>query len=218
MKRSLKKLRKELEKENRQLFDKIIINIDSYSLNTIQREEIYEELLGIFVESENRNEYLSLVIGPDINEFCKELTKNAKRKTFLEKVISSLSSVSFYISLISILSIVSYLIFGDILGMYVNGSNLYINLFGLTNAISIYIIILVFQKLNSRNIFNKKIKSTIFIIYMVIYTATSMISSELVDKDKFIVINAIPYFISIIIITLGLWLLDKYISKKYYYN
>lgn len=218
MKRSLKEFRKGLEKENRQLFDKIILNIDSYYLNSIQKEEIYEELLGMFVESENRNEYLSLIIGPDVNEFCKALIKNAKRKTILEKVISSLYSISFYILIISIVFIASYLIFRYDLGLYFHGRNLYINLSALTHFISISIVIVVFQKLDSRNIFNKNNRSIIFLVYMLIFIFVSIGSIEIVDKEKIVKINAIPYFITVALITVGLWGLDKYIDKKNYYS
>lgn len=218
MKKSLKKLRKELEKENRKLFDEIILNINSYSLNSIQREEIYEELLLRFVECERINKDLSLLTGPDVNEFCKELAKNAKSKTIFEKIISSLYSVSFYILIISILSIASYLIFGDSSEVYFQGLNLHINLSWIIHFISISTVIVIFQKLDSRNIFNKKIKSTIFIIYIIIFVIVSGFSMDLIDKEKFVVINGISYFVSIAIITIGLWFLDKYISKKFYYN
>jgi len=91
--RSNFEMSKQLSPENDIVFTDIVCYLRTSNLNSWQTEEIIEEILGIFLSAQARNEPLSHVVGPDYKNFCLEVAANASTQPLSLRVLEDFQIV-----------------------------------------------------------------------------------------------------------------------------
>ena len=100
MKRKLKPSITQLDKENRKIIKRLMHYMDSHNVSESAGLQITEDLIGMALECQKRGELFSSVIGEDHEAFCKELTENAPRRSFIERTFQPLRLVIISIGLL----------------------------------------------------------------------------------------------------------------------
>lgn len=79
-----------LTPENRKILRRMARYLDSYSLNQVSYEELMNDLAGMALECQERQQSFSEAVGMDEVAFCHELVANCPRETVGERLIGLL--------------------------------------------------------------------------------------------------------------------------------
>ena len=79
-----------LTPENRRILRRMARYLDSYSLNQVAYEELMNDLAGMALECQERQQSFSEAVGMDEVAFCQELVANCPRETVGERLIGLL--------------------------------------------------------------------------------------------------------------------------------
>lgn len=215
----LKKIRidqqKKLNSKNIHLYKSITIYIQNSNLRRIEKEEILQQIMDMMLQAQNDNKSASAIIGDDYEEFCQSIIKEYeinKNKTY-----QIVSFIQRYLSSLFILSLIMWIIGGDI-SNYLLDFRITLDNFILANIYAL-ILIPLSKKENQRTSSmtpyyafwkriqfpNKGINWAISIILMlVLLTFKQSILKQIIDPKYFVqpihLEILIPIAISIILI------------------
>lgn len=99
------KLQKKLNDRDLKDFHNIIEYIGMSSLSSIEREEIYQQILDMMLQAKNKGKFASEVIGNDMKGFCDSIIEESNyNKSIFHKCFNQIESF-FQMGLISLLMI-----------------------------------------------------------------------------------------------------------------
>lgn len=88
------RLEKKLARENKDLYTDMIVYLRSSSLYNEKVEEIRQDLLYMFLDSQQNQENIHARIGDDPKQFCDEIIDCAPRKTKLESILEVIEIIA----------------------------------------------------------------------------------------------------------------------------
>ncbi|MCG4579925.1 DUF1048 domain-containing protein [Clostridium cochlearium] len=183
---------KKLNKENHTLFKEIEEYMNNSTLSSFEKEDFFQQLLDIMLQSQLQNKSIDLFIGEDHKQFCDSIINEYNvSKSFILKTINFIEQFIVYIGVWIILDMIFYF-------------KLHFKVSSLITA-SLFCIILYIKKsqISSKDNVNSGLKSLSFIVPIVfiskiiINIGTDMLS---VDISKTISLYSIRYFIVISIL------------------
>ena len=87
LKKENNKLERLLSTSNKVIFTDIIIQLRQSKVYEEYIEEIRQDLLGMFLQSQNENKEIHELLGQDLDSFCKEIIENTPKKSKLESFV-----------------------------------------------------------------------------------------------------------------------------------
>ena len=78
-------LDRKLNEENNRILTDMVVDLHSFDLSEYDVQVIRKELSGMAIESQQRGDAFSTVIGGDYRAFCDELVENGRKKSFYER-------------------------------------------------------------------------------------------------------------------------------------
>ncbi|WP_096636086.1 DUF1048 domain-containing protein [Clostridium cochlearium] len=183
---------KKLNKENHTLFKEIEEYMNNSTLSSFEKEDFFQQLLDIMLQSQLQNKSIDLFIGEDHKQFCDSIINEYNvSKSFILKTINFIEQFIVYIGVWIILDMIFYF-------------KLHFKVSSLITA-SLFCIILYIKKsqISSNNNVNSGLKSLsfvvpiVFISKIIINILTDMLS---IDISKTISLYSIRYFIVISIL------------------
>lgn len=100
-------LSKKLTPENDEIYTNIVCYLRVSGLDELETEEIIHDILGMFLEAQERGEKIEQVIGDDYQAFCDSIIEAAQPKRFSwRRLFSDLEIVVIVIALLCLLDIV----------------------------------------------------------------------------------------------------------------
>ncbi len=101
-------LSKKLTPENDEIFTSIVCYLRTSGLDELEAEEIIHDILGMFLEAQERGEEIEQVIGDDYQAFCDSIIEASQPKSFSwRKLFSNLEIVVYGIAILWLLDIAS---------------------------------------------------------------------------------------------------------------
>lgn len=212
--REFKKLRKELNEENLEVYEKIEIKLSIENIDSRVYKEIMEDLLGSILESQKRNESLEQVLGKDLDKFCNEIIENSKRKG---KGFMLIEEVHKIIMILSVAYIIKYtfslITGGNFFGKIIDKTNMEISILGFLIICFITIGSSLISRFINKSVFKSEYRrfliNLIFIIF--IFGTGSLLDFVNLEKNYFEV-----NIIYVVIIFIFNHLLFKAYKKKKY--
>ena len=108
-----------LSKENRKTIKKMHHYLETCYINEAVFEDMMCDLAGMALECEKSGERFSERIGMDYKSFCRELAKNAKKQSVLERILDVSSWLLFFDGIIIPLLYILYTVFFGFSSSYI---------------------------------------------------------------------------------------------------
>lgn len=190
----VRKIKSKLNKENKQLYIKLLNYIYANGVNTKVLKEIKLDLAGMLLENQERGEDAVTVVGKDYNLFCDELIGNCPRKRMIDYLIEFLLTASIVVALgLPCLFLISLI--NPTEDSFTNGW-LYISkpfMFSLMLTIACSSILVSF--INQKYVFSKVVTSLYFPIYFSItlfmFIIINIVVKMLMRKAEMLQFNVI---------------------------
>jgi len=100
-------LSKKLTPKNDEIYTNIVCYLRTSGLDELEAEEIIHDILGMFLEAQERGEELEQVIGDDYQAFCDSIIEAAQPKRFTwRKLFSNLEIVVYSIVILMSIDLV----------------------------------------------------------------------------------------------------------------
>lgn len=100
-------LSKKLTPENDAVYTDIVCYLRTSALDELETEEIIEDIIGMFLETQERGEKIEKVIGDDYQAFCDSIIEAAQPKKFTwRKMFSNLEIVVYVIAILWLIDLV----------------------------------------------------------------------------------------------------------------
>ena len=123
LRKTNKQLEKKLQKENKLLYNNMILYLQSSHLYEEKLEEIKQDLLGMFIDAQLHGEAVHTRIGYDTKAFCNEIMENSPKKTTTERVLTIAKYIAFFLFVFFIgISIVTPTIHKNIVSLLQGGT------------------------------------------------------------------------------------------------
>lgn len=207
---------KQMHHEYRSIYVKMSSYLNVKGINEIAYQEILDEIMSMCIEGETRKIPIEEIFGSDYKLFCDEISKNAIRKSIVEKIV-------YYLNFIMILSLLYFLIalFYQLIGLmdgsFIDAYHVQITYkdYGLlSNSL---IIAFLTSSLLPHFQFNKTLRVKIIIgIFIILYFALSIMFINY-KLPKLIIV---PYALILCILiscTGFVSIVNKALIKKYYF-
>jgi len=100
-------LSKKLTPENDEIFTSIVCYLRTSGLDELEAEEIIQDILGMFLEAQERGDEIKQVIGDDYQAFCDSIIATSQPKRFTwRKLFSNLEIVVYSVAILMAIDIV----------------------------------------------------------------------------------------------------------------
>ena len=219
MANKIRELRKEnnrldekLNKEYQEVLTDMIVYIRGSKINEYNQELVYQDLVTMMLDAQERKQGVKDLIGEDYKEFCDNILSEIPEETKEEKYIAKIRNGLLYFSVI--FSIFLLMKIKDMIVGKITFKEVPITLGELISGfllIVIAIIIVEYVAKSSFKIENKKEKFINFLVLWVIFM--SVIAVQVFIKGVIITLPLIIY-ISVLLLALIVYgLLDKYLEK-----
>lgn len=219
MANKIKELRKEnnrldekLNKEYQDVLTDMIVYIRGSKINEYNQELVYQDLVTMMLDSQERKQEVKELIGEDYKEFCDNILSEIPEETKEEKYITRIRNGLLYFSVI--FSMFLLMKIKDIIGGNITFKEIPITLGELIIGFILIVIAILMVEYISKNSFkieNKKEKFIKFLVLWIIFMAVIVI--PIFIKGVIITLPLIMY-ISLLLLALIVYrLLDKYLEK-----
>ncbi|MBF4695808.1 DUF1129 domain-containing protein [Fusibacter ferrireducens] len=98
--REISRIRRQLNRENKNILGKVVNYIYANGVNTIVWKEIRLDLAGMLLENQKRGEDPEAVIGSDYKAFSDDLIENCPRKKPIDMIVEILFIIGMSVSII----------------------------------------------------------------------------------------------------------------------
>lgn len=219
MANKIKELRKEnnrldekLNKEYQDVLTDMIVYIRGSKINEYNQELVYQDLVTMMLDVQERKQEVKEVIGEDYKEFCDNILSEVPEETKEEKYIAVIRNGLLYFLVIfsSLLLLKIY----DMIVEKITFKEVSITLGELISGFLLIVITILLVKNFAENSFkieNKKEKFISFLLLWII--CISIVVIQVFINDVIIILPLIIY-ISLLLLALIMYgLLDKYLEK-----
>ena len=217
--KQLNETSEKLSKENKEIFDEIVVYVRTSNIKTSDTEEFLQQILDSFLNAEKRGVTITEVLGTsDIKEYCKEIVNTYKSSYNL---LSRFSEYIMYLGTIIIIFTLMNFIFQNSSSIIQNGIDsltfsLNVNLAIIIQVILIALLIPLVMDYVKRSCFKRPTKSDKIKEFLVLWLISIIIILLFVLCSKFLGTSLafnINIFI-ILIVGLPLYFTGKYLTEK----
>ena len=219
MGKKIRELRKEnnrldekLNKEYQDVLTDMIVYIRGSKINEYNQELVYQDLVTMMLDAQERKQGVKELIGEDYKEFCDNILSEIPEETKEEKYIAVIRNGLLYFSVIfsSLLLVkIMDMIFGKVVFKEV-----YLTLGELISGFSLIVIAILLVKNFAKNSFKIENRKEKFISFLLLWIISiSIIVVQLFINDVIIVLPLIIYVSLLLLALIAYVLLDKYLEK-----
>ena len=209
-------LSKKLTPKNHEIYTDIAVYLMTSSLDELETEEILQEIIGMFLEAQQRGEDIEKVIGEDYQSFCDSIIESVQPKKFTwQKAFRYLEIVILGFGCLWIIDLAcSYLP-----RMIINGRLIFdyqVNLgFLLVAAINTLAAVLIVDYIGKKSFKLRKDKDSIKNKLILVVAFIGIVALDVFvwqNTESYVLFSLKVYYIAAVII--GLYLLVKIIKKN----
>jgi DNA-binding ferritin-like protein (Dps family) len=209
-------LSKKLTPKNHEIYTDIAVYLMTSSLDELETEEILQEIIGMFLEAQQRGEDIEKVIGEDYQAFCDSIIESVQPKKFTwQKAFRYLEIVILGFGCLWIIDLAcSYLP-----RMIINGRLIFdyqVNLgFLLVAAINTLAAVLIVDYIGKKSFKLRKDKDSIKNKLILVVAFIGIVALDVFvwqNTESYVLFSLKVYYIAAVII--GLYLLVKIIKKN----
>lgn len=217
--KQLNETSEKLSKENKEIFDEIVVYVRTSNIKTSDTEEFLQQILDSFLNAEKRGVTIKEVLGTsDIKEYCKEIVNTYKSSYNL---LSRLNEYILFLGIIIIIFPLMNFIFQNSSSIIQNGIDTFtfslnVNLAIIIQVILIALLVPVVMAYVQRSCFKRPTKSDKIKEFLVLCLINILIILVFVLCSKFLS-NSLSININIFIILivgLPLYFTGKYLTEK----
>jgi DNA-binding ferritin-like protein (Dps family) len=208
---------KKLTPKNHEIYTDIDFYLMTSALDELEAEEILQEIIGMFLEAQQRGEDIKKVIGDDYQAFCDSLIESAQPKRFTwQKVFRYLEIVILGFGCLWLINLVS----DYFPQMIINGRliiDYQVNLgFLLCTAINILAAVLFVDYIGKKSFKLRKNKDNIKNKLLLVVAFVGIVALNVLvwfNTKSYVLFSLKVYYIAAVII--GSYLLVKVIKKNF---